>query len=494
MKLEWFSSLQAFKGSLGRLVAAFAIILAGYALLLSFFLNSYSERLVAAQRSELQRIVDLGLNELEPLRDEELTHPFFSREQTRREAAIRLRELTYRYRLGENFLFMGTLEGVILVDPYRTEMEFTDQSHLTDSNGKAFVQEMIQLAASPAGSGFLEYEYPSPGEQDPVPRMAYVVGIPEWQVYIGAGMSLDNVHREARRYWLTSSLLAAGLVLAVISLVMLTISPIAGSYRQLQRLFSEIRARPDYTPKVPKDSFKKGSEAWELLDNFESMLVRLEETEQARREAVLHERNRLARELHDAVSQTLFSASLTAEALPALLGKKQEVAMEKAKGLSNLIQGALAEMRNLLLELRPYALEHTDIQVLLEQLAAALGSQQHLSVKTDLQPVRLSMDAKLAFYRIAQEAINNIRKHAEASLVTLILHRNSSYVILTVQDDGKGFEPSQTSKGRLGLSIMQERAEAVGAELVIQSSPDKGTRLTLRWPLDTQSHSIQPSG
>ena len=470
-------------------MAAFVIILAGYALLLAFFLNSYSERLIEAQRAELQRIVDLGLNELEPLRDEELSIPFSSREQIRREASIRLRQLTYRYRLGENYLFMGTMEGVILVDPYQTELEFTDQFHLTDSNGKAFVQEMIQLAASPAGSGFLQYQYPSPGEQEPVPRLAYVVGIPEWQVYIGAGMSLDDVHREARRYWLTSSLLAGGLILAVISLVMLAISPIAGSYRQLQRLFSEIRAQPDHTPEVPKDSFKEGSEAWELLDNFERMLVRLEETEQARREAVLKERNRLARELHDAVSQTLFSASLTAEALPTLLEKQRDVAMEKAKDLSSLIKGALAEMRSLLLELRPTALEHTGIHSLLEQLAATMGSQQHLSVETDLQPVQLPMDTKLAFYRIAQEAINNIRKHAEAHLVTLKLHQNNSSVILTVQDDGKGFDPSQISNDRLGLSIMQERAEAIGAELAIHSSPGEGSQLTLRWPLDAPSQS-----
>lgn len=478
---DWPHSLSFFRSALGRLLAAGALVLLGYFLLMALLMNSFSERLMATHREQLQRVVDLGLNELEQLRDEDLIEPTYSVEQLRREGAIRIRELTYRYRLGENYLFMVTTDGLVLVHPFETDLEFTNQLDLQDANGRYFIREMIEAAGSGNGSGFVEYSYPPPGRDEPLPKLSYVVGIPEWEAILGSGMYLESINQENRRHWLVSSLMAAGLLLAITLLVMLTIEPLARSYRVLQDLFSQIRSDPSIHPPVPKERFREGSESWRLLADFELMLDRIEETKQAREEAALNERSRLARELHDAVSQTLFSASIIADSLPDLFNARRELAFERLGDLSDLIRGALAEMRTLLLELRPAAITEADLSVLLKQLAEAVAGRHRIPVGLEAVETKLAPDAQLAFYRIAQEALNNAAKHSQAGRIDVQLGRANGEVVMTITDDGCGFELSESAQGRMGLAIMRERAAAVGGKLFIESQSGCGTSVRLRW-------------
>jgi two-component system nitrate/nitrite sensor histidine kinase NarX len=206
--------------------------------------------------------------------------------------------------------------------------------------------------------------------------------------------------------------------------------------------------------------------------------------QESRNAATLEERNRLARDLHDAVTQTLFSASLIAEALPLQWEQDQAGARLNLNRLHQLTSGALAEMRMLLLELRPASLQQISLTTLLKNLCEAYQAKNAVQVRMDLKedgapapPVEI----KEFFYRFTQEALNNVTKHAKASLVDVKLEQTHEGILLRIQDNGKGFDPKDIQPGHLGLQIMHERAVRINANLKIESRPDKGTILLSEW-------------
>lgn len=209
---------------------------------------------------------------------------------------------------------------------------------------------------------------------------------------------------------------------------------------------------------------------------------------QAEETAVMAERNRLARDLHDAVTQTLFSASLIAEVVPRIWERNRDEGIKRLEELKQLTRGALAEMRTLLFELRPATLAEAPIEELLRQLCEAATGRARIPVKLDIKAAaKLPGDVKIVFYRVAQEALNNIAKHSGAKNAVVELNINHdlnlgiTVAVLRVTDDGKGFELQNVNTGRFGLSIMKERAESAGAKLSVSSKPGCGTKVELEW-------------
>jgi PAS domain S-box-containing protein len=197
------------------------------------------------------------------------------------------------------------------------------------------------------------------------------------------------------------------------------------------------------------------------------------------------ERNRLAREFHDAVSQTLFSASLIADVLPRLWERDQAEGKKRLEEVRQLTRGALAEMRTLLLELRPAALVDADMGELIRQLAESITGRARIPVSVQISGTcPLAEDLKIALYRIAQEALNNVAKHSRATHAAVILHCESNRIELIIRDDGKGFDISVGPFASLGLDIMKERAKDMGATLAIESQPGQGTTVTLIYKND----------
>jgi nitrate/nitrite-specific signal transduction histidine kinase len=204
--------------------------------------------------------------------------------------------------------------------------------------------------------------------------------------------------------------------------------------------------------------------------------------EQAEQTAITTERSRLARELHDAVTQTLFSASLIADVTPKIWKRNPEEGLQQLAELRQLTRGALAEMRTLLLEMRPESLQRADIKSLLTQLSDAFIGRVRVPVDLHvLGDCALTHDVKLVFYRVAQEALNNIAKHAGARQVTLHLDCQPGHLHLYIQDDGLGFDAGSIPPGHLGMAIMRERANSIGASLMIESQPGQGTTVALDW-------------
>ena len=208
--------------------------------------------------------------------------------------------------------------------------------------------------------------------------------------------------------------------------------------------------------------------------------------------AVVTERNRIARDLHDAITQTLFSANLIADTLAESWDVDRRKAEELIVSLRQLNQSALAEMRTLLLELRPAAVVESDLRDLLEQLANILRGRAGCMVDLEMKgKCKLPDDVQVGFYRIAQESVTNIMKHSDAHHVRIQLKctplnlrksmQLSKTVVLKIEDDGKGFNVDQIISGRFGLTNMYQRAAAIGADLQITSAREKGTCIQLAW-------------
>lgn len=203
---------------------------------------------------------------------------------------------------------------------------------------------------------------------------------------------------------------------------------------------------------------------------------------QAEETAVTAERNRLARDLHDAVTQTLFSSSLIADVLPIIWEKDPDEGKKRLEELRQLTRGALSEMRTLLVELRPAALADADLSDLIGHLVNAFSARTRLSVEFDRTcSTNPPPEIKEMFYRITQEAFNNIAKHANAQKVTITLDCQPGNFKISITDDGSGFDPVENYQEGLGIGIMRERAKTLAARLNITSQIGQGTEITLSW-------------
>jgi signal transduction histidine kinase/PAS domain-containing protein len=220
-----------------------------------------------------------------------------------------------------------------------------------------------------------------------------------------------------------------------------------------------------------------------LADQVALAIENIRRKQQAAEAAATQERNRLARDLHDAVTQAIFSANLIADALPRVWEHDPDEGQRGLQQLHLLTQGALAEMRTLLFELRPAALVDKSLPDLLRQLTQAMATRSAASVTFEAEGTCvLPPPVHVAVYRIAQEALNNAAKHAAARTVRVVLRCSPQRLVLRIHDDGRGFEASEVTADHFGIAIMQERARPIGATCSIRSQPGRGTQVTVVWP------------
>jgi len=676
--------LALFESSLVRVSIAVLLVLAGYAVLFVFFSRGYADRTVEFRRQELKRLVQIALSVVEPTRQQQRAGQI-SPEQARMIGRELVRRMTYTDEAGSNYLFMGSYDGDVWLLPYNPPREGANEFDLVDASGKNITQELIRVARSPSGDGYVEYDYPPPGSAIPQRKISYVVGIPEWDSYIGTGMYLGDIEARTRNYFLNALVLTLGLTVLIFLAIFMTLLPTARSYATLLRLFEHVSRNPDDVPAVPVDQFSAGTEGWRLLTGFQTMLERikvnrqkLQESErqlerrvsertrelsnllqvshdvastlelepllglildrlksvidytscaifllqegrlvsldyrgpapreqmlalrlsrpsaaeevfrlrapviisdvrgdhrlarafresagehmntllshihcwmgvplmvqdrmigvlsldhgqagyytaqhasvalaianqaaiaienarlyqQSQQLAVLQERQRLARELHDSVSQALYGIALGARtarrlldsaqaedqrAAPADAARDDSLRRKLAQPLDYVLQLAeagMAEMRALIFELRPESLQNEGLVAALSKHGASMQARHHIAVETEFcEEPQLSFDCKEALYRIAQEALHNIVKHAKATRASIRLASDGDGVTLEVRDNGAGFDPRGEFPGHLGLKSMRERIEKLGGTLTIDSAPGRGATVVAR--------------
>jgi len=288
-----------------------------------------------------------------------------------------------------------------------------------------------------------------------------------------------------------------------------TIVPPRGSADQdLVAMIDDIITHPEHYLHNENENMKRSGErvwiVWTNQPHFDEqgnlrdiLCVGIDRTEQKmseqlmarqeREQAAATERNRLARDLHDAVSQTLFSASIISEVLPRLWERDEKEGHRRLEEVRQLTRGALAEMRTLLLELRPDALVDAEIGFLLKQLGESITGRSRVPVVVSVNgQCAMPVEVKIGLYRIAQEALNNVAKHAAAKEVKVELFCRSNGLTLRVADNGRGFEKKNVPRNSLGLNIMKERAKEIGASISVKSRSGQGTAVRVVWKARTQ--------
>jgi PAS domain S-box-containing protein len=285
------------------------------------------------------------------------------------------------------------------------------------------------------------------------------------------------------------------------------VGTIIGTNDPLRQAFLEmcedIAVHPEkYLHNERENTLRNGSKVWITWTNKpifdeennlkEILCIGIDSTERKKAEETIaqqlkektaaEERNRLARDLHDAVSQTLFSTTLIADVLPRLWERNQEEGRKRLEEVRQLTRGALAEMRTLLLELRPSALTDAELGDLLKQLSDSINGRARIPVRVEVKGhYDLPTDVKIGFYRIAQEALNNVAKHSSASQASVLLDYLPQGANLIIADDGKGFDLENIQAKSLGVGIMRERAREIKAHLSIESQVGQGTRISVGW-------------
>ncbi len=200
--------------------------------------------------------------------------------------------------------------------------------------------------------------------------------------------------------------------------------------------------------------------------------------------AASSERAHLARELHDSVTQALFSMTLVSRSIEMQLRSDPEAAMATLGQLRELQREALAEMRSLVFELRPGSIERDGLELALRTHVAALEGRVGLPIVLDVDlHDRLPLEVEETLYRIAQEALHNVVKHASARQVRVRVSRTPGEARLTIEDDGRGFDPASVPEGHLGLTGMQARAERLGGRFSVRSRPGSGTAVRVQVPI-----------
>jgi two-component system NarL family sensor kinase len=387
-----------------------------------------------AARNELRHSVALALSTISPLyntgRDDD---------EIKREAMRQLAALDYG---SDGYFFLYDFNGVNLMHPRQPEQVGRNLLKLRDAWGQFPIELMRDKART--GGGFVEYSWNKPSTQNPAAKIAYVTSLERWNWWFGTGLYIDDIDRLVAQLdrELTASVQAtmrwAG---AILGLGLLTIFG-GGLWLSMHEL--------------------------RLADAKLTLLARqVVDSQEA-------ERAHLARELHDGTSQTLVSVKLLTEAALERLPDDSTVARQALGRAVDRLSAALVEVRGISHRLRPVMLDTLGLPAALQQLGNEMWalSKLRFTVHVEGEPVALPDAIKTVLFRVTQEALTNIQRHAGASRVELRMVFASGAVRLSVQDNGRGFEPDAISRDPqrgIGLRNMRERMASVGGSLQVQS-------------------------
>lgn len=405
------------------------------------------EAILGAKRQELEHNVMLALTALQPLyasgRDDEAT---------KAEARAILRSMNYGT---DGYFFVYRLDGTNEVHPRQPELEGKNLWDLQDRHGVPVIRQLI--GAARAGGGFVRYHWDKPSTREIADKLSYAVMLERWQWMIGTGVYLDDIKeasrqiRAAQRQNIRQTMLFLA-AMALLALLLIATSGIATTVHETQQ--ANIR-----------------------LKRLNRRIVTLQE----------EERHRVARELHDGVSQLLISAKYHLEiAAEQLKASTAGPAPALTLGIDR-IAAAVAEIRTISHDLRSATLDNLGLAPALDQLAREFGQRTGIAaeVRWTQPPLRLSAELELTLFRVAQEALTNIERHARASRIELLVELNRAEVCLSVADDGRGLDAQRESVGERGIGLrnLSERAAHLGGGLLLTSAPGSGTRLACRLPL-----------
>ena len=394
--------------------------------------------LLAQRRSELRSYVELAVSTVRPLYDTGRDD-----EQTRGEALRRLAALDYG---NDGYFFVYDMQGRSLMHSRQHDLEGQNLWELRDSRGRATIQDLIGQAQAQTGSGgFVEYEWRKPSSAQLAPKLGYVTSLPRWNWMLGTGLYLDDVETamQTLQRQVSDNVTTTMLWIAAIAAGCLGVVSAGGLLLNL----SEHRV------------------AEAKLRLLARQVVQSQEDE----------RGHLARELHDGISQTLVSAKLLIESAVDSIERTQQQPAPPAMAKALLrLNDSLSEVRRISHRLRPALLDTLGLPAALEHLGTEFGEAGAPEVEVRIEGTRIELpeEVNTALFRVAQEALTNVHKHAQARHVRLSLAFYRAHVQLEVRDDGVGFDEAALNldpRRGIGLRNMRERMGAIGCALDVQS-------------------------
>ena len=402
---------------------------------------SYTE----ATQSELRHYVALALSTISPLyntgRDDE---------QIKAEAMRQLAHLDYG---PDGYFFLYDFNGVNLMHPRQPELVGRNLIDLRDANGLRVIKVMVDKAR--VGGGFVEYSWNKPSARELAPKLAYVTGLARWNWMLGTGIYTDDLDRVMTQLdrqlesnvntsmrWIALAA-AAALMITLASLLLIGIKELRAADLKLTLL----------TRKV----------------------VHTQEEERAW----------LSRELHDGTSQTLVSVKLLTESALERMAPQDRGHSILQRALLR-INDALADVRGISHRLRPVALDTLGLTTALRELGLEMCTAAGIGFEllADEEPVGLSEEIKTSLFRVSQEALTNVIKHAGAANVRIVMTADAGGLRLAIEDDGHGFDSeaiAQHPRRGIGLRNMRERLMAIGGTLDVLSQPQR-TQIVAQLP------------
>ena len=402
-------------------------------------INTFEENLLNSKHQELQHYVALAMNSIAYIVDKA--------EPGDKEAEAEVKRILQGLTYGDDgYFFLYDREGTNLVHPIQPELVGQNLIDLQDANGKYVIRDLIDLAEK--GGGFYRYLWRKPSKGDLEEKLSFVVNVPKFNWMMGTGLYIDDIAKEVadirlkvtrniRNTFFTVVVILSGTVI-VIALVGIAINMHASQ-------LADARLR-------------------ELAHSYVQFQV--------------SQRRNFARELHDGINQLMVSVKFRLELARDKLAKNDDSAVNDIHKGCDVLNMAIQEVRRISHDLRPIQLDDLGLESALHSMTNDFSERTsiEMNVHLELPEQRLPDDIEISLYRIAQEALMNIEKHAEAGHVGLTIWSRGGYIWIEVSDDGKGFTPDKGDSG-IGLLNMRERTELLSGRFSLKSRVGSGTRL-----------------
>lgn len=412
-------------------------------------ISAFEENMLSAKQKEVVNYINLALSSIAHIYDNSAANDLAAQEEVK---AI-LTTLSY----GEDgYFFVYDFEGTNIVHPKQPFRVGENWIDLTDPDGDRVIENLIDRARE--GGGFHPYKWEKPSSAEIADKLSYAVALEKWQWMLGTGIYVDDVVAQtaAANADLKSSIDRTFVVVASITVPAVIMVFLAG-------ILLNLRER-------------------RLAD------TKLKELTQRVIDAQEEERARIARELHDGISQSMVGIRYLLDLAKRKVKDGSNGALISIERSTDGLNGAIKEVRRISHDLRPGMLDDLGLTAALEGLMNNFSERTgiRVSLKSVAFKNLLPPDAKTALYRVAQEALTNIEKHANATCVELSIIVDRRGLQMIIFDNGRGFvmnskEQVLRAAGGLGLRNMQERMEHFGGRLDVKTSP-KGTTLTARLP------------
>ncbi|MET0116067.1 MAG: cache domain-containing protein [Sedimenticola sp.] len=413
-------------------------------------IRTFEENLLSSKRRELKHYISLALTSIDHIVRDQGIDEYTAQEEVKRI----LNGLTYG---DDGYFFVYDRSGVNLVHPILGDIVGRNLYDLQDANGDYVIRNLLDIAAQ--GGGFHRYLWNKPSTGKDEDKLSYAVELPRWRWMLGTGLYIDDIAQEVAkirnqvniniRNTFFTVLLIIGLTVIIIVIIGLAIN------------LHESR----------------------LAD------VRLRELAHKSVRFQVNERRRFARELHDGINQLMVSVKFRIESAVNKLQKGQDGSLEDLHQGGGVLNEAIQEVRRISHDLRPSLLDDMGLQTALDSLIGQFRERTGINaeLRLELKPERLPEDIEITLYRVIQEALTNVERHAGQCNVLLQLWQLKDSVRLEITDQGCGFEPAEmTAHEGIGLLNMRERIELLGGEFTLLSEPGSGTQLKAMLPNEPQ--------